>query len=126
LAAMRPVASMVTTGVTSWLAASVVVDQQTSFEILWGMLAPLVVAAGTWLAVERTSRRKPESLTRLMVAAFAGKMVFFGAYVAVMLGVLKLRPAPFVISFTGFFIILYLMEALYLRRLFSGRMHASQ
>jgi hypothetical protein len=117
---------MVTTGVTSWLAAAVVVDRRTSFEILWGMLGPLVVASGSWLVVERTSRQKPERLVRVMVAAFAGKMVFFGAYVAVMLRVLRLRPAPFVISFTFFFIILYLIEALYLRRLFSGRMHASR
>ncbi len=123
---MRPIAWMVTTSVTSWLAAAVVVERRTSVEVLWGMLGPLAVAIGTWLAVERAKRQKRESLIPLMVAAFAGKMVFFGAYVAVMLRVLRLRPAPFVISFTGFFIILYLMEALYLRRLFSGRMHASQ
>ena len=123
---MRPIAWMVTTSVISWLAAAIVVERQTSVEVLWGMLGPLVVAIGTWLAVERAKRQKRESLIPLMVAAFAGKMVFFGAYVAVMLRVLRLRPAPFVISFTGFFIILYLMEALYLRRLFSGRMHASQ
>jgi hypothetical protein len=47
-------------------------------------------------------------------------MVFFGAYVAVMLAVLRLRPIPFVLSFTGYFIGLYLMEALYLRRLFTS------
>ena len=117
---MKPVASMATTAVACWLAATVVVDSRTSFEIFWGMLGPLSVAAGTWLVVERTSRRNP------VIAAFAGKMVFFGAYVTLMLGLLKLRPAPFVISFTGFFIILHIMEALYLRRLFLGRMHASQ
>ena len=54
----------------------------------------------------------PERLTSLMIAAFAGKMVFFGAYVAVMLKVLSLRPVPFVVSFTSSFIALYLMEAL--------------
>jgi hypothetical protein len=117
---------MVATGVTSWLAASVVVDRRTSFEVLWGMLGPLVAAIGTWFSVERACRQKPESLMPLMVTAFATKMVFFGTYVTVMLRVFRLRPSPFVISFTGFFITLYLMEALYLRRLFSGRMHASQ
>ena len=123
---MKPVASMATTAVACWLVATVVVDSRTSFEIFWGMLGPLSVAAGTWLVVERTSRRNPVGVTRLMIAAFAGKMAFFGAYVTVMLGLVKLRPAPFVISFTGFFIILHIMEALYLRRLFLGRMHASQ
>ncbi len=42
--------------------------------------------------MERTYRRNPERLTAVMIAAFAGKMVFFGAYVAVMLRVLSLRP----------------------------------
>ena len=55
-----------------------------------------------------------------MVTAFACKLVFFGAYVTVALKVLSLRPVPFMLSFTGYFIALYLMEALYLRRLFSA------
>ena len=37
-----------------------------------------------------------------MIAAFAFKMVFFGAYVAVMIRVVALRPVPFVASFTGY------------------------
>ena len=36
----------------------------------------------------------------------------------VMLRVLDLRPVPFVVSFTGYFIALHTMEALFLRRLF--------
>ena len=39
------------------------------------------------------------------------------AYVAVMLKVLALRPMPFVVSFTSYFIALYFVEALGLRRL---------
>ena len=49
---------------------------------------------------------------RVMIAAFAVKMVFFGAYVAVMLRGSALRPMPFVVSFTGYFIALALVEAL--------------
>ena len=58
-----------------------------------------------------------------MIAAFAVKMVFFGAYVAVMLRRLSLRPVPFVVSFTAYFIALYLIEALSLQRLFAGSAH---
>ena len=54
-----------------------------------------------------------------MIAAFAAKMVFFGAYVAVMLLALALRPVPFVASFTAYFIALHLIEALCLKRLFA-------
>ena len=56
-------------------------------------------------------------LTSLMLKLFAGKMVFFAVYVAVMLGVLGLRPVPFVASFTISFIASHLIEAFSLRRL---------
>ena len=89
-------------------------------DVLFGMLAPLLAAVVSWTLAERTYRRSPAQLTGLMVMAFAGKMVFFGAYVAVMLRGLALRPVPFVVSFTASFIGLHLAEALCLRRLFQG------
>jgi hypothetical protein len=89
-------------------------------ELFFGMMAPLAVTGGSWLLAERTYRRDPARLTPLMVAAFAAKLAFFGGYVAVMLGVLNLRPVPFVVSFTGTYIALHLAEALCLRRLFAG------
>ena len=118
---MRPVWWMAAASVTSWLAATMIVGRQTSLEILCGMLGPLVVASATWLLVERAHQRNPERLTRLMARAFAGKLVFFGLYVAVMLRVVSLRPVPFVVSFVCYFIALYFMDMIYLRRLFSGR-----
>jgi uncharacterized membrane protein len=46
--------------------------------------------------------------------------VFFGGYVAVMLKGLHLRPVPFTVSFSSYFIALHFVEALLLRRLFAG------
>ena len=89
-------------------------------ELLFGMLAPLVMAVVSWELAERTYRQDPARLMGLMVTAFAGKMVFVGAYVALMLQGLALRPVPFVASFTAFFIGLLVAEALCLRRLFRG------
>ena len=65
-------------------------------ESLLGMLGPLVSAVATWVVVARTYAAAPERLTGVLVTAFALKVVFFGAYVAVMLRVLALRPVPFV------------------------------
>jgi hypothetical protein len=87
---------------------------------LLGLMGPLVVAGASWVLTERTYRRRPDTLTSMMVAAFAAKMVIFGAYVAVMLTVLSVRAVPFVVSFTGSFIVLHITEAFYLRRLFAG------
>jgi hypothetical protein len=85
--------------------------------VVLGIVGPLVVAGGSWIVAERTWRREPQRLTAVMAAAFAGKMVFFAAYVAFMLSVLSLRTVPFVASFTASFIAFHLAEALALRRL---------
>ena len=89
-------------------------------EVLLGMLAPLAAAGVSWVLTERTFKRNPEQLTALMIAAFGVKMLFFGVYVGVMVKVVGLRPVPFVVSFTSYFIALYSTEALLLRRLFAG------
>jgi F0F1-type ATP synthase assembly protein I len=92
----------------------------TGAEVLLGMLAPLLATAVSWVLIERTFKRDPQQLTGLMIGAFGAKMLFFGAYVAVMFTVIGVQPVPFIASFTGYFIALYLTEALLMRRLFAG------
>src|SRR5262249_6806578 len=118
---VKPIASMAIAGVTSWLVVTAVVDGRTDIEVFFGMLGPLAAVIGTWVAIERVYKNRPKELTWLMAAAFVLKICFFGAYVAVMLRVLRLHPVPFVASFSGYFIGLYLIEALCLKRLFSER-----
>ncbi len=91
------------------------------FELFLGMIAPLAIAVGTWIAVERTHKTNPAGVTAVMMGGFLGKMVLFGAYVVIVLRGLSVRPVPFVASFTVYFIGLYLVEALYLKRLFAGK-----
>jgi hypothetical protein len=114
---MKPVAWMVGASVVSWLIVSSVAGGANP-EVLCGMLAPLVVAAVSWMVMERTYRSSPERLTGVMVQGLAIKAVFFGAYVVGMLRVVGLRPVPFVVSFTGYFIALHVTEAVFMRRLF--------
>ena len=118
-----------------WLAAGsaicstavlAVVGAGAAAEVLFGAIGPVVVAIGTFVVAERTYRTHPERLTALMTAAFAAKMVFFAAFVAVMLRVLDLQPIPFVVSFASCFIALHLIEGLGLRRLFAGSAEASR
>ena len=116
---MKPVAAMGSFSAASWFVAALLVDRRTGIEILFGMLGPLVATTSTWVMAERIYRQRAEALTAVMVTAFAAKIVFFGAYIAIAILLLRFRPVPFVVSFTGYFITLYLMEALYLRRLFS-------
>ena len=117
---------MTASAVLSWLAVAMTPGVESDREVLFGMLAPLAGAVGTWVLVARTYPSNPERLTSLMVAAFGGKLVFFGVYVTVMLKVLSLRPLPFVISFTTYFIALHMFEALCLQRLFGRGAAAPQ
>ena len=115
---MTPVAWMAGASVVSWLVASRAAGPEANPEVLYGMLAPLVVAVVSWIVIERTYRSNPERVMRVMVEGFALKAVFLGAYVAGMLRLIGLRPVPFVVSFTSYFIALYVTEAVFLRRLF--------
>jgi hypothetical protein len=108
----------------SWLPTTVLSDRQTSLEILYGMIGPLAAVCATWIVADRTYRHRPEALTAVMIMGFAGKLVFFLVYVTVMIRVLSLRPVPFVASFTTYFIVLYFIAALHLRRLFWGGMRS--
>jgi uncharacterized membrane protein len=89
-------------------------------EVWFGMAGPLAVAAGTWIATRQAYLSNPDHLTSVMVKAFAGKMVFFAIYVTAVVRGLGVRPIPFVISFTTYFIALYFVEAICLSRLFAG------
>jgi len=117
---MRVVAWMVAASVVSWLAIATLVDARVRTATLFGMIGPLGVAVASWLMAERAWRRNPASLTPMMITAFAGKMVFFGAYVTVMLKGMSVAPIPFVVSFAGYFIALHLGEALALKAMFAG------
>ena len=116
---MKAVAWMVAASLLSWVAIAAAVDARTRGAALLGMLGPLAVAALSRVMAERVWRRNPVSLTSWMIAAFGVKMVFFGAYVAVMLKGFALAPVPFVASFTSYFVALHLVEALALRAMFS-------
>ena len=111
---------MIAGSVLSGLVAGALTGTIARSEVWLGMFAPLVVVCATWILTERVDTRHPERLTSAMISAFAGKLVFFGAYVWLAVGVLRVQPVPFVTSFTSYFIALHLLEALYLKRLFTS------
>ena len=104
-------------GLVSWLAVTAVAGDRVNPEALVGLLGPLIAASATWIAVEWTWRSAPGSLTGVMIVGFALKLVFFGVYLGFALRVLGLRPVPLVAAFVSYFIALYAMQALFMRRL---------
>jgi predicted transporter len=86
--------------------------------VFGGMMGPLAAVAASWIVVVRTHRRSPGEVTRVMLAAFMAKALFFAAYVVAMIKVVGLEPLPFMISFAAFFVGLYVVQAAMLARLF--------
>lgn len=89
--------------------------------VFGGLIGPLAAAVATWILTVRTSFRDPAGLTRMMVAAFFAKLVFFALYVVVMIKVADLPVQAFGLSFVAFFVGLYAIEAAFFARLFNGR-----
>jgi len=116
---MKAAGWMAAASVGSGLAAIGIAGMRSGAEILLGMAAPLAAAGVSWVLIERTWKRDPARLTGVMLTALAAKMVFFGAYVAAMLKLAHLHAVPFVASFTTYFIALYVVEAVLMRRLFA-------
>ena len=113
------VSIMAAGSVLAWLLTSLVAPEL-SLPVLLGIVAPLVVVTTNLIQVERAYRRDPSQLTPLMLKAFLGKIFFFGAYIALILGLLVVPTGPFIISFTASFIVLYGLEAFHLQRLFAA------
>jgi hypothetical protein len=115
--AWEPVWWMTGTAAAAWLMASAAAGGRINPEALLGVLGPLVSADASWVIMARAFAADPGRLMGVMVQALAVKMVLFGVYVGVLLGLLDLRPLPFVLSFAGTFVVLHAMEAMFLRRL---------
>ena len=116
---MRNVFGYVILGcVGSWGLVSLIFVPQAAAEVFLGMIIPLLLAIGTIVPVERIYTKNPEKLSPFMAKAFVGKMLLYGMYVVLVVGLLSFDAVPFVISFTFYFTALHLAEALYFRRLF--------
>ncbi|MEZ5317975.1 MAG: hypothetical protein R2752_11295 [Vicinamibacterales bacterium] len=118
---MQVVLILVGACVASALAVRAAVEPEAGRAIAFGMLGPLVAVVASWLVVRRVHARAPGRVTAVMVQAFAGKVVFFGIYVVVVLKVIGVALVPFAVSFTGYFLALYVVEAALLQRLLRPR-----
>jgi hypothetical protein len=112
---------MVAASVLSWLIVAGAAGARANPEALYGMLGPLAVAAVSSIVTERTVTSRPERLMGVMVTGLAIKAVFFGVYVAAMLRLMALRPVPFAVSFTAYFIALHVIEVVFMRRLIADK-----
>jgi hypothetical protein len=122
---MKLVAWMLAGSILSAIVLTMLPGVSTRREIWLGMLGPLISAVASWIVMERQHRLQPQGMTRLLIKAFAAKMIFFGIYIAFILIIELVRPIPFVISFAGYYIALHIVEAIGLRHLQTAGLHES-
>ncbi len=115
---------MVAASAAVWALVTALLGDRVNPEAAWGIAGPLTGAALSWVAYVRAHEAAPERLTRVMITAFALKLIFFSVFVTVAIRLVDLKPAPFVVSFTSAFIALHAMEAFSLRRLVMGAMRS--
>jgi hypothetical protein len=115
VATMKQVVWMAAGCVGSWLVAAVLFDRTS--ELFLGMIGPLVAAAATWMAIERTQRHNPSGVTRLLMGALMAKVLFFGAYVVGVSRVPGIDLPTFAASFFVYFVALYIAQAFLIRGL---------
>jgi len=119
-ATLKPALWITAAAAVSLLLTSRLVGPEAAPALVAGMVGPLVAVVVSWVVVDRQARRDPLSVSRVMLGAFVAKSLFFAAYVVTALQVLRLDAAPFIVSFTCYFVALYSTEALLFRRLFAS------
>jgi hypothetical protein len=110
------VLGMIAGSVAGWFAARLMWPGIAS-EVFYGMFGPLVASAATWMLVERVDRERPGKVFSVLLGGFFVKLVFFGVYVAAVFQKPALQAVPFVVSFTGYFVALYGVQAYWLSRM---------
>jgi hypothetical protein len=116
---MKALLAMIGTALGAWALATAIAPVAINPDALLGVLGPLLSAGVSWVVAERTFRAAPERLTGVMVMGFAAKAVFFAGYLVVVMRGLGLSSMVFVVSFVSAFIVLHLIEAVSLKRLFA-------
>ena len=99
---------------------TILVGTQNRMEIWFGMAGPLIATIASWIAMVRQYNRSNQGMTRLLMKAFAAKVVFFAVYIIVLLRNHCVRPIPFVLCFAGFYLALHIVEAIGLSRMQSA------
>jgi hypothetical protein len=116
---VSPVIKMIGASLACGLVTMGLVDRSARGAVLLGLIGPLIAACASWHVVARVQETAPARVSAVMIKLFAAKLLLFAAYVGAMVGLVHVSAIAFVASFTSQYIMLHLMEAMYLQRLFA-------
>ena len=125
-ATLSPVVWMIAGAIGSATVAGLVTAPDIRAAIVLGMVGPLAATIVTWVAVEHAYRRDPLAVTGVMLRAWLIKALFFTIYLIAVIRGLGVSGQPFAVSLASYFLVLHLIEAMLLKRLFSGAWRAAR
>ena len=115
-----PIAAMTAAAGVCGAVLRVLTGSGTTGDVVLGTAGPLAAALATWLVVARTHARARADVPGLMIKLFGAKLVGFAAYVAAVVLLLLEDTTAFVVSFACQYVVLHVVQAIYLRRLFAS------
>ena len=84
-------------------------------EIFLGMVIPWSISLISISKTHSVYNINPEKLIKHMTKAMLMKMVSYGILLVIIFTFISFNPLPFIISFTGYFLALHIIEAFTLR-----------
>ena len=84
-------------------------------ELFLGMAMPWAISLISILKTRSVYNLNPEKLIKHMTIAMLIKMMFYGLLLIIIFNFISFNPLPFIISFTGYFLALHIIEAFTLR-----------
>ena len=90
-------------------------------EIFLGMVLPWLISLISISKTHFVYNINPEKLIKHMTTAMLMKMLSYGLLLVIMFTFISFNPLPFIISFTGYFLVLHITEAFVLRCIFKEK-----
>ena len=84
-------------------------------EIFLGMFLPWIISLISISKTHSVYNINPEKLIKHMTTAMLMKMLSYGLLLTIIFTFISFNPLPFIISFTGYFLALHIIEAFTLR-----------
>ena len=91
------------------------------WELFWGILLPWLVVLVELFFIYKVKGKKSELTTKVLLTGFVSKMMLFAIYLSIIIYFYSFAPLPFVISFSGSFIVFHTLEAIVLKSLFDHK-----
>ena len=84
-------------------------------ELFLGMIIPWSISLISIVKTHSVYNLNPEKLINHMTKAMLIKMMSYGLLLIIIFNFISFNPLPFIISFTGYFLALHIIEAFTLR-----------